>query len=101
MTAETQDWRKLTREQQVLIFAIAQLDDLKAAGHMIGGHLTSSPKSRAALVQMQAEGFRPTAEELTTALTQIDAHYQHTHGKHRATRNDEGADTKTTGDDPR
>ncbi len=73
--ADTTDWRQLSRVQQVLIFTICRLQQLKWIGIVEGGHVKPAPKAEAAFTEMLKEGFTPTSEETQQAVKGIQEHF--------------------------
>jgi hypothetical protein len=98
------DWRALTRPQQIMIYVVAKIDELRAAGLIRGGHVRASERAIAAAEQMNAEGFKPEKQEILQALQALEAHYDRTfptnNNEHTSDGN-EGADPQDVGVDPR
>jgi hypothetical protein len=67
-TNSVADWRQLTRQQKIILFVIVHINDLREAGMLAGGRINATEKTRAAVEQMQAEGFKPTPEEIRLTL---------------------------------
>lgn len=104
MTIELHDWRKLTREQQVIVYTICTLDELRDDGFIRGGHVRSSTKAREAFEEMKAEAFAPTPEEITHALTTIEEHAERSLlqlVQNKADGHDESTAHKNTGEHSR
>lgn len=75
---DTDDWRELTRVQQVLIYTICVLDEAKRTGMITGGHVAPATKAQIAFKDMRASGFKPTREEIDEAINGIQRHYDRT-----------------------
>lgn len=67
-------WQQLTRSQQVLLYVLVHIDELKARGLLVGGRLTATEQSRQACAQMQAAGFVATLEEIHQAIADIQSY---------------------------
>ena len=78
MTAamEMTDWRKMNRAQQVLLYVVCELQQLKELGVVSGGHVVPAPKAMQAFAEMQTEGFEISRAEITDAIKTMEAHYK-------------------------
>jgi hypothetical protein len=76
--ADTNDWRELSRIDQVLIYTICWLHEGKQNGFIEGGHVAPTPKSQAAFREMRAAGWKPTTQETDAAIAGINEHYDRT-----------------------
>lgn len=62
---------KLTRKHKTLLFVLANLDSLVDKGLLVGGRRKLTPSGLEQYNELVAAGFKPTPEEMYSALDEI------------------------------
>jgi hypothetical protein len=72
------DWRSLNRQQQVMLYVLCELQQLKELGLISGGHVKPGPLAMAAFEEMKSESFEISKEETNQAIAGMEEHYKST-----------------------
>ena len=64
---------QVQRLQDVIIFVIGLLEELKADGYVEGGHTTLGPEAKDRFALLKLMGFNPTEQEIAVAMSVIQA----------------------------
>ena len=65
------EWKEWPRAEQVLLYVIGLLDDLKDRRLVVGGKFSTSKGGRKIFEAMKADGFRATEQEIQSVMKAI------------------------------
>lgn len=66
-------YEELSRPEQVLLYVVAMMDELKAKGFVEGGWAQSTEQGRKDFAQMNADGWEPEEEEIEAAMDWLNS----------------------------